>query len=105
MDLNGALVAYIILTIIIYLIVRYLLQVTAWSSFILAILIGIIFLSVICPISSVERVMNESGIISLYILIYIITFLLILFYVISKTITDTDPRLYSENRTQSSLRR
>ena len=90
MDLELALLVYLILVIIVYFLSRNFLRITIWSSIVLSLVIGVIFLSALCPISSVEKVMEQSVALSLYIVIVVFTILLAIFYILERALRDID---------------
>ncbi len=90
MELLTALIVYLIIIVLIYYLARAFLHITIWSSLVLSLVIGLIFLSAICPISSVERVMDKSTLVTIYTFIYVITSLLALFYIIERALRDLD---------------
>lgn len=90
MDLELALLVYLILVIIIYFLSRSFLRITIWSSIVLSLVIGAIFLAVLCPISSIDKVMDHSNLLTLYGIIIIFTILVALFYILERAIRDVD---------------
>jgi len=89
MKLLSALVIWLIIVILVYIIARNF-RIQPWSAFILAILIGAIVLGILVPITSFNM-FNMNGDIStgLYTIIMFLTPLLVLVYVITKAVTDT----------------
>lgn len=85
-----ALLVYIILVVIVYFLARSFLRITIWSSIVLSLVIGVIFLSALCPISSVEKVMEHTTSLTFYMIIYVFTILLALFYILERAIGDVD---------------
>jgi len=88
MELSVSLIAYVIVVILIFSILKFYMNITIWSSFVFAILVGLILLSVLCPISSVDRVIEKSTLLTAYMFIYFVTVLVIIFYVVDKALRD-----------------
>lgn len=99
MELSTALILYVVIVAAIYFLLRTFLRVTIWSSLVLSLVIGLIFLSALCPISSVDRVMEKSTLLTVYTIIYIVTTLLALFYIIERAFRDIDPRAKHQSMT------
>lgn len=92
MDLSIALIIWLVIVIVVYLIAR-MNNRTVWSSIVLGILIAAIVLAIIRPITVTEMIVNGSNIPStLYWLIMFLTPLIIIIYVISKAVTDIDQK-------------
>ena len=96
MELLTALIVYLIIVILIYYLARTFLLITIWSSLVLSLVIGLIFISALCPISSVERVMHRSWLVTIYTFIYVVTSLLALFYIIERSLKDVDKKKLKE---------
>ena len=90
MDLELALLVYLILVIVVYFLSRSFLRITIWSSIVLSLLIGVIFLSALCPTSSFDKVMDQSVAMSIYMVIVTFTILLSIFYILERALRDID---------------
>lgn len=90
MELTHALLIYFFTVTIIFLLAKHN-HITVWSSFILAILVGIIILSVIYPISTLDRLLSNNPLIHLYTIIQLLTFLILLFYILDCALSDHIP--------------
>ena len=99
MELSTALIVYVIIVAVVYFLLRTFLRVTVWSSLVLSLVVGLIFLSALCPISAVDKVMEKSTLLTVYTIIYIATTLLALFYIIERAFRDIDPRAKHQSMT------
>jgi hypothetical protein len=88
MYLNSAILVYFVLLILTYLIARFVFFISNWSSIIVAVTIALIATAAICPMSSVDKSMENSPLLSFYMLIYVISIILILFYILDKSSRD-----------------
>jgi len=89
MELQIALILYAIIVLTVFWLARYS-GITMWSALVLSLLIGIIALSAMCPISSVERVFRGDPLFGFYALIQLTTTLIILWYILDKSLRDRD---------------
>ena len=87
MDILVALIIYIIVIIIVYLLARFY-HVSVWSSFVLAFLFGLIVLSAIKPYSELYESTTAKEYSIIYGLIWLATIILIIIYVIERAIND-----------------
>lgn len=65
-------------------------RISKWSALALSLLVGIIVLSLIFPISSVERVAVQGPYIYIYTIIQIVTVFVLLWYLIYSIFHDRD---------------
>ena len=87
MELSNALLIYFIIFIIIFLISHYY-SITPISSFIFALFVSIIILSVIYPVSLTSKTINNSILMFIYYIIYILSTFFIMLYLIYKILSD-----------------
>ncbi len=99
--LQNILIIYLILIIVLFLLFRYGLLITWWSALVLALLIGLIYLSIISPISSINKIMGKSNAFAIYCLIIIVSLLIIIFYLITKAVLDFDYVKFCEKNKSS----
>jgi len=89
MDLKIALLLYLFIAIIVYIIAR-LYRITVLSSIVLALLLSIIVLSVIYPVSAVEKIFTKNYLLLTYTFIQMLTSFIILWYLIYKILSDRE---------------
>lgn len=94
MDIELALLVYLIIVVIVYFLSRTFLRITIWSSIVLSLVIGAIFLAALCPISSVDKVLEHSNLLTLYAIIHMFTVLIALFYILERALRDVDQTPY-----------
>lgn len=87
MILRNSIILYFIIVLITYLIAQKY-QITKWSSLVLALLVGIISLSLVFPISSIENVSISDPFVYIYTIIQLTTVFVILWYIIYSALTD-----------------
>lgn len=96
MNLQAALIFYLLFVIVVFLSsVKF--GITKWSSLVLALLLGMLILSLLFPISSVERIMTNNPYLYVYSVLQIITIFIILWYVFYSIYNDRNCliRVYS----------
>ena len=79
---------YFFIIIIIFLILFYLIGLNILPSIVLSLLIGIIFLSIMFPISQIQMLNSSDIMVSVYSIIYVITILIILYYILYAAMRD-----------------
>ncbi len=88
MDKRSALAIYLVIFIIVFILAR-LYQINIWSSFVLALLIGLVVLFFLTPQNSFDKFKDNADLAGwLYIAIWGITFLIILFYILERIFRD-----------------
>lgn|SRR4030067_1759295 len=97
-DVQTALLVYLIVLVISYLFSRFFLKINIWSSIVLSAIIALIITAALCPISSIEKAMEGSSATTVYLFIYMITILLGLFYIIERALRDIDYITYRRPR-------
>ena len=90
MSLSLALLLYLLLFLLLFFLSRYY-HITPWSSFILASLVSIIFLSFIYPVSLTTRLLNKDPLLIVYTLLQLSTIFLLLLYILSNIFKDRVP--------------
>jgi len=91
MDLSSSLIIYFIIFFIVFVVAR-LFCINIFSSLVLALLIGLTMLFSITPNVSADKMDNQKGYeILIYGTIIIITFLILIFYVIFMAVNDRGP--------------
>lgn len=90
MDLGWALLIWLVIAIIVFLVARRY-HIRAWSAVALALLIATIVLAIIRPANTVAWNGNQSaGLAGLYWLIMFLVPLILIVYIVSKSVTDVD---------------
>ena len=90
MDLQIALLVYVIVIILLYVFSRFFLKITIWSSIVLSAVIALIITLALCPLSCIEKIMEGSWLMGLYLFFIAVTFLLGIFYIIERSLRDID---------------
>lgn len=88
MDKLSALAIYVIVVILIF-ILAYLWGIRIWSSLALALLVGIIVLFILTPQNSFDNFKDNDNLVGwIYLAIWVITFLILLFYLLDRIFRD-----------------
>ena len=88
LTLEMVLLVYSVLVLAMFSISRWKFQISFWSSLAISVLFGFIILSILYPMSSLYQVRKKKGLVGLYLFIIIITFIIIVAYVIDKASWD-----------------
>ena len=95
MDLGWALLIWLVVAVIVFVIARNY-KIRAWSAFALALLVASIVLGIVRPANTVAWGANQNaGLAGLYWLIMFLTPLILIIYIVSKAVTDTEGRAFS----------
>ena len=108
MDPSWAVLLYIVIVIVGYIICRKYAHLHKFSSFALSLLIAIVLLSILCPMSSIDKSLKYDPVMAIYAFIISISALIILFYVVWKSVTDHDKKYkdeFSWNSIQNALKK
>lgn len=87
MNVTSGLVAYVVTAVLVFLFLLWY-GIRTWSAFIFAIAIGLLVMLIVTPISSVDEIMQGEPEYGVYVVIMMITFLLILLYLVEKVFKD-----------------
>nr|QBK91090.1 MAG: uncharacterized protein LCPAC202_00640 [Pithovirus LCPAC202] len=88
MEKNSALVIYLVIVIIIFIIARFYL-INIWSSIVLALLIGLVVLFFLTPQGALDQFKDKTHLSGwLYIAIWGITLLILLIYILDRIFRD-----------------
>lgn len=89
MELKNALLVYLVIVVLTFVLgVRF--RISKWSSLVLSLLVGMIILSLIFPISSVERVAVNGPYLYIYTVLQILTVFILLWYILYSIFHDRD---------------
>ena len=89
MDVSTALVAWLIVSIIVYFAAR-VYGVTWWSSLVLALFVGLLAMFLVYTPPSPDDLFEEGGLSALYALIVVITYLILIIYIVYTAMKDLD---------------
>lgn len=91
MDLQWALLIWLIVVILVFILARSF-RIRFWSALLLALIIGAIILGIITPVNNlIASLTNRSLATTIYALIMFLTPLIVLIYVVAKAVTDVQP--------------
>ena len=91
MDLSSALIIYVIATILLFLFFYNILRIRGWSSFILAIIAGLIILWCLYPLTAetlATAVIKNDNLVMAYGIIWFLTAILAFIYLVIKAFSD-----------------
>ena len=94
MNLSTALIIYVIATILLFLFFYNVLRIRGWSSFILAIIAGLIILWCIYPLTAetlATAIIKKDNLATVYGLIWFLTVILAFIYLVVKAFSDKRP--------------
>ena len=83
---QSLLIYFVVVVLVFFLATKY--KISKWSSLALSLLIGIIVLSLVFPISSIERVQVTGPYIYIYTIIQIFTVFILLWYILYSIFHD-----------------
>ena len=88
MDPDIAIFVYIIIVAIIYYVAFTIAKITSISSFVLALIFGLLALSILCPLSAFDQTQDYQGNLIAYAIISFLTVIIVVLYVIAATLQD-----------------
>lgn len=91
MELSTALIIYVVATILLYVFFYNVLRIRGWSSFILAIIAGIIILWCLYPLTAetmATAIITNNHLAQVYVLLWFLTGLLAFIYLVIKAFSD-----------------
>ena len=91
MHVKDALIIYAIIVVVVYVLARGFFGLHGVSALALAILSGLLGLSLACPYSSIEKVIGKSELFGTYSFVMTISTFYLLFYIIYNAVYDRDP--------------
>ena len=88
LSLGAGLVIYLIIIVVAFILFYFLIGLNLLPSVVLSLLIGIVILSIIFPVSQLTMMNSSDTTASIYSIIYILTALIILFYLLYTSLRD-----------------
>lgn len=91
MDVSTAIMVWVVVTLMIYFLSRSY-GIRVWSSIVLAVFIGMLTMFLVYVPESPNDLFEENGLNAVYALIVVVTYLLLIFYILEKGVSDIEPR-------------
>ena len=90
MDPRYALLVYFLVLLLMLAVARTYSRLRLFSAVALALIAALLVLAIVNPISAIDRSMRDSPWLSVYAMVYFVSFLVVVFYVVYKAVNDED---------------